>query len=171
MTDGSPLARKQTMKVIVADDDPIIRSLIISKLLELRCRVTEAVDGADAWAALAKEKFDLAFIDLQMPNIDGLTLIQCIRGHPRTKHMPIIVLTSRKDSQAVSEAFEAGATSFLVKPLQWSTFSSHVEYLMRLNQEASDARSMMQQAVAVCQLRGALMSKAISASSEAAERI
>lgn len=158
-------------KVMAADDDPITRSLIKSKLSELNCDVVEAADGADAWTVLGEDKYDLAIIDLHMPNIDGFTLIQCIRGHPRTKHMPVLVLTSRKDSDAVQSAFEAGATSFLIKPLQWSTFVSHIEYLMRLNQEASKSRINAQRVFAEVQVRDALMFRVAQMSSDAASQI
>ncbi len=144
-------------KVVVADDDPIIRQLMQSKLTQLGCEPLLAEDGMEAWQLLRGKNINLAIVDLEMPNIAGIPLIQAVRGHPRTKHLPIIVVTSRRDATAIQEAFEAGATSFLTKPVNWSTFGSHIEYLMRLSQSANQARNRAQCAEAAARVRDAIM--------------
>ena len=122
-----------SMRVIVVDDDPIFRSLVAAKLQKLSHEVVEAEDGGEAWSLIAQGDFQLALVDLEMPRFKGIELIRCIRSHPRTSRMPIVVVTSRNDSEAVRTSLEAGATSFVTKPLNWSMFSNHIEYLLRLH--------------------------------------
>jgi CheY-like chemotaxis protein len=72
------------------------------------------------------EKAGLAIVDLEMPNFDGLDLIKSVRGNPMLKHIPIIVLTGNESREALDGALAAGATSFLLKPLNWSAFGEHI---------------------------------------------
>lgn len=129
-------AISEPMDVIVVDDDPIFRSLVESKLSRLSHHVEQAEDGAVAWAKIAAKSFHLALIDLEMPHMGGLDLIRCIRSYPNTCRMPIVVVTSRNDADAVRASLEAGATSFVTKPLNWSMFANHIEYLLRLHSAA-----------------------------------
>ncbi|MBU1211880.1 MAG: response regulator [Alphaproteobacteria bacterium] len=169
------MAEHKTMdrtQVVVADDDPIIRQLFESKLTQMGCDVQSAEDGGAAWKLLRNNKHvDLAIVDLDMPNVDGFSLIQCVRGHPRTKHLPIIVVTSRTDAKAIQDAFGAGATSFLTKPLHWSTFSSHIEYLMRLTHAAHQARNLAQRAEAAVRIKDVVLRRTLEAGACGTERI
>lgn len=142
---STPGANRQ-IQVLVADDDPIQRSLVKQRLTRLNATTVEAEDGEAAWMLLLSQTFDLAIVDLSMPNLDGIALTQCIRGHPRTKNIPVIVITSRSDRESVDSAFAAGASSFLVKPVHWSTFGPHVEFLLRLAGAERDARVAIQKA-------------------------
>lgn len=160
------------IRVVVADDDPIIRQLYESKLTSMGCDVLVAEDGGQAWRLLSSnEHIDLAIVDLEMPNVDGISLIQCARGHPRTKHLPITVVTSRSDQKAIQAALAAGATSFLTKPLQWTTFTSHIEYLMRLTHSTQRARSECQISKASLRIKDIVLGRTNTACSEAARAI
>ncbi len=134
--------------VLLADDDPIFRSLVASRLARLSCRVVEAQDGAEAWSKARGQVFDFAIVDFEMPGLNGVGLVQCLRGHPRTKHLPIVMCTSRTDGGAMREAMEAGITSFLTKPLNWSVFDSHVGHLLhsceRFNESSRDVERLEQ---------------------------
>jgi CheY-like chemotaxis protein len=138
---ASAPARKP-LRVLVADDDPIVRSLIRSKI-GVAGDVVEAADGLEAWQLISKEVFELALVDLEMPNLDGFTLIQCIRSHPATRHIPIIVVTCRNDHSALQRALEAGASSYMTKPLTWSMFNAHVKHLLRLSATAEAAENTL----------------------------
>ncbi len=133
---------KKPLRVLVADDDPIVRSLIRSKI-GVAGDVVEAADGLEAWQLISKEVFQLALVDLEMPNLDGFTLIQCIRSHPATRHIPIIVVTCRNDHSALQRALEAGASSYMTKPLTWSMFNAHVKHLLRLSATAEAAENAL----------------------------
>jgi DNA-binding response OmpR family regulator len=133
MNPSSAKTCDKAMRVLVVDDDPIFRSLVATKLQRSGHVVEEAGDGAAAWSHASAKPFQLALVDLEMPHFKGIELIRCIRSHPRTCRMPIVVITSRNDAEAVRESLEAGATSFMTKPLNWSMFANHIEFLLRLH--------------------------------------
>jgi CheY-like chemotaxis protein len=124
---------------LVADDDPIFRSLIVARLSAMGTAVLEAGDGSEAWRAIQDADLSLAVVDLEMPGIDGMTLIQVLRSHPRTRHVPIVVCTSRESLSAMHAAVEAGASTFLNKPLNWSMFEGHIRHLMATRQASMAA--------------------------------
>lgn len=150
-------AQKDPIRVLIADDDPIMRSLIAARVQLLNGIAVEAEDGSAAWELQTTQQIDLAIIDLNMPNIDGFTLIRCMRNHLRTRHVPIIVVTSMNDAASINSAFEAGASSFLMKPLNWSTFQHHIGFLLRLVQDARQARVSSQKANADAQAKESIL--------------
>ena len=139
---------RDPLRILVADDDPILRNLMRARLVRFNGQAVDAEDGLAAWTLLSSQTFDIAIVDLGMPNLDGISLIQCMRGHPRTRHMPIIVVTSHDDRASIDRAFAVGASAFLIKPVVWSTFEHHIGFLLRLVETARDARTAAQQAVA-----------------------
>ncbi|MFN0219176.1 MAG: response regulator [Hyphomicrobium sp.] len=152
------LPRTAASRILLADDDPIIRSILAAKLATLKLGasdIVEAEDGHAAWEHLVRGDFQLAIVDLEMPNIDGFELIQCMRSHPRTKHIPIVVVTSREDPEALKAALEAGASSYLTKPIYWSMFSTHIEHLLRLSQTSRENSEALERANAQVQRHSA----------------
>jgi CheY-like chemotaxis protein len=143
------------LRALVVDDDPIMRDLVKSRLQNSVEEIVEAGDGLEAWMLLAKEHFHIAFVDLMMPHLNGFELIQCMRGHPRTKHLPIIALTSNDDRDSLVRALQIGASAFLTKPLTWSVFDTHVEHLLQLSASslAADRKASRQQAMSDAHLR------------------
>ena len=107
--------------------------MAVSRLAALDVTVVEAENGEKAMHLLQEQKIDLAIIDLEMPVIDGFMLLGCIRGHPRLKHIPVVVLTGREDREAMAQALSKGATSFLQKPLNWTAFGDHIRHLIELS--------------------------------------
>src|SRR5205814_2078537 len=65
-------------------------------------------------------------------NYNGVELIKDMRGHPALKHIPIIVLTANESRGGLENALTAGATSFLLKPLNWSAFGEHIRHVLEL---------------------------------------
>ena len=116
---------------MVVDDDAISRAVVSRKVAKL-ADVVEAEDGLEALARLQSMVFDLAIVDLEMPNFNGLDLIKCVRAHPTLKHIPILVLTGNESRGALEGALTAGATSFLLKPLNWGTFGEHINHVLHL---------------------------------------
>ena len=139
---------RDPLRILVADDDPILRNLMRARLVRFNGQAVDAEDGLAAWTLLCSQNFDIAIVDLGMPNLDGISLIQCMRGHPRTRHLPIIVVTSQDDRASIDRAFAVGASAFLIKPVVWSTFEHHIGFLLRLVETTRDARAAGQQAVA-----------------------
>lgn len=124
---------KLAARVLVVDDDPFSRTAVVKKVQQLRAITIEAEDGMQAFAMLRREPVDLAIIDLEMPIMNGHELLSCIRGAPRTKHLPVIVLTAADDRASLERALQCGATSLMIKPLNWAAFSSHIEHILHLS--------------------------------------
>jgi CheY-like chemotaxis protein len=120
-------------RVLIVDDDAFSRTAVAKKVQQLRAATLEADDGMKAFALLRREQIDLAIIDLEMPVMNGLELLGCIRGAPRLKHLPVLVLTAAEDRASLERALECGATSLMIKPLNWAAFSSHIEHILYLS--------------------------------------
>ncbi len=117
--------------VLIVDDDAFSRA-VVSKRIAMLADVVDAEDGYDALAHMQSTVFDLAIVDLEMPNFNGFELIRSVRGHPMLKHIPIIVLTGNETRAALESALTAGATSYLLKPLNWRAFGEHIRHVLEL---------------------------------------
>jgi len=104
--------------VLLAEDNKVLRFLIVSQLEKLNHRVHAVDNGVEAVEAWSQHTFDLILMDLQMPGMDGLEALRIIRsresGPLRT---PIIALTSATDASRHQEAFDAGADATELKPI------------------------------------------------------
>ena len=109
-------------KIMVIDDSNSMRALIRQALVSAGHQVIEAIDGQDALdraaAPGAASGIDLFLCDVNMPRIDGLTLVRRIRELVAFKFKPILMLTTEIDPEKKKLAKEAGATGWLVKPFQ-----------------------------------------------------
>ena len=125
--------------VLVVDDDRIMRRLLVSRLIDKDTNVIEAEDGHQAFMALQSQRVDLVIIDLEMPVMDGHQLLGVIRGYPKLRHLPVIVLTSKEDRASHERALSSGATSLLIKPLSWSVFGPHIRHILELSRATRQA--------------------------------
>lgn len=104
--------------IMVVDDSNSMRALIKTTLVGAGHQVVEAIDGQDALDKLATARVDLFLCDVNMPRVDGLTLVKRIRANIGMKFKPILMLTTEVDPEKKRVAKEAGATGWLVKPFQ-----------------------------------------------------
>jgi len=118
-------------RILVVDDEPTICQFICAKLQSDGHFAVGCDRGRTGWQELKKTGFDLAVFDLDLPDIDGFSLIEQVRKHSLTQHLPVIVLTGRDDSLAIEKAYTAGATSFVTKPVNWAQFGYQVRYILR----------------------------------------
>ena len=102
--------------ILTVDDSPSLRMAIRIALTGAGYSVTEAGDGVEGLATANAGKFDLIITDLNMPNMDGLTMIRELRKFPAHCGTPIIFLTTESDESIKQQAKAAGATGWLVKP-------------------------------------------------------
>ncbi len=117
-------------RVLVADDEPLSRAMVSKRLELLGAQIIEASSGSEAFALLMNGGVDAVILDLDMPDIDGFALLGCIRSHPKLRHLPVIVLSGLDDRGSIQKALEAGATSYLLKPLNWTAFGEHVRSVL-----------------------------------------
>lgn len=105
-----------TAKILTVDDSASIRLTTRVTLTNAGYEVTEAVDGMDGISKLQASQFDLVITDLNMPNMDGLTMIRELRKIPAQMGVPVIFLTTESDGELRQQAKAAGATGWLTKP-------------------------------------------------------
>ena len=105
-------------KALLVDDSTTLLMSIEGVLKKAGWEVRTATGGREALAALASYKPDLIITDLNMPGMDGITLIREIRKLPQTRFVPILMLTTESLQAKRQEAKAAGATGWLVKPVQ-----------------------------------------------------
>lgn len=148
--------RHHRSRVLVVDDDPIFLRLATTRLEKAVHGAAQAQDGMEAWHLLKGGGYDLALIDLEMPNMNGFALMRCIRTYPATQQMPLIVVSTHDDIATVQKAFQAGATGFLTKPLNWSMFLPYIEHLLALVRATEDARTRAQELGAHADARSAI---------------
>ena len=89
-------------------------------------KVTTAEDGAKALAKIEKADFDVVVLDLEMPNMNGFELLKRLRAVDRTRELPVVILTSREDADTAVKAFDAGATAYAMKPVNWERLRQRV---------------------------------------------
>ncbi len=107
-----------TASILTVDDSSSLRLATRIALTGAGYRVTEACDGLEGLGKAQGQKFDMIITDLNMPNMDGLSMIREIRKLPVQMGTPIIFLTTESDDAIKQEARAAGATGWLVKPFQ-----------------------------------------------------
>ncbi|EZP50445.1 MULTISPECIES: response regulator [Sphingomonas] len=107
-----------TASILTVDDSASLRMAIRIALTGAGYAVTEAGDGLEGLAKAAETRFDLIVTDLNMPNMDGLTMIRELRKQPDQAGVPILFLTTESDGDIKAQAREAGATGWLVKPFE-----------------------------------------------------
>src|SRR5262245_46506590 len=106
-------------KVLVVDDDPILREFAFVHLSSPTAGVETAPDGASGFAMLMHEPFDIALVDISMPQLDGFALLEKIRAEPKLCHLPVMMLTGHEDIGSIDRAYSLGANSFATKPVNW----------------------------------------------------
>ncbi len=112
--------------ILVVDDLPE-NSRLLARLLEpLGYQVHAARNGAQALDFVANQAPDLILLDLVMPEMDGFEVCQRLKGNEATRHIPVVVITGRKDREANLLAIEAGADDFLVKPFDQALLKARI---------------------------------------------
>ena len=117
--------------ILVADDDEMFRELVTEILTQGGYSVVRVKDGAEGWEALQKKKIDLAVLDLNMPNMDGLELTRKVRDDAKLRDLPILMLTVRARVEDQVTGYERGADDYLTKPFDSKMLLARVKVLAR----------------------------------------
>lgn len=105
--------------ILIVDDSSSLRTVVKMSLTRAGFDVIEASDGRDALARLDQAaKVHLVVSDVNMPNMDGITLTRSLRALPQFAHTPIVLLTTESSPEKKAEGKAAGATGWIVKPFQ-----------------------------------------------------
>ncbi|MBU0910231.1 MAG: response regulator, partial [Proteobacteria bacterium] len=117
--------------VLIVDDDMAQRLLMRETLHDSSLVVEEAANGVEALAAFERFSPDLVLMDVKMPKMDGFTACSMMRKLASGQDAVIVLVTGLEDFASIGRAFDAGATDFITKPVNWPLLSHRVRYLLR----------------------------------------
>jgi signal transduction histidine kinase len=117
--------------ILIVDDDDIVRTIMRAELEAEGYTVIEASDGLEGCEACWSSPPELVICDIIMPRMDGFELCRQLRRQPSSATVPILQMTGLDDSTSVEKAYDAGATDFIGKPLQWPILKHRVRYMLR----------------------------------------
>jgi two-component system, chemotaxis family, chemotaxis protein CheY len=127
------MAVEGTKNVLVVDDSVTMRRMVMVSLRDLKevC-FHEAGNGLEAIERLALGPIDLIILDLNMPDMHGMEVVQFAQGHAAFRSVPIVVLTTRGDEGSRGAALAAGASVYLTKPFDPAVLADHASKLLNL---------------------------------------
>jgi two-component system response regulator PhoP len=123
------------MRLLLIEDDAALRIGLARQLEADGYRVDQAADGADGLFQASEYPVDLAIVDLGLPKVNGITVVQRLRAEGRT--IPILILTARGSWQDKVVGLEAGADDYLVKPFEYPELAARVKALLRRSLKAA----------------------------------
>ncbi len=146
LTAGSPV-------ILTVDDDATVRAFLRTSLESAGLEVIEASCGEEAIRVFADQRPQLVLLDVAMPGLDGFATCAALRTLPGGGSVPIVMLTGSDDLPAITRAYEAGATDFEVKSVNWVILGHRIHYLLRAKRtldalRASEARLAAAQRIA-----------------------
>jgi two-component system chemotaxis response regulator CheY len=125
------------MRFLVVDDFSTMRRIVKNLLKELGyANVDEAEDGVQALAKLRSEPFDFVVSDWNMPNMDGLTMLQNIRSDPTLAKLPVLMVTAEAKKENIIAAAQAGANGYVVKPFTAATLDEKLNKIFEKLEKA-----------------------------------
>ena len=117
-------------RILVVDDDVTLLLLMSETLKGAGFSVMEAKNGAEAVEKYRQFRPNLVLLDIEMPEMDGFSACAQMRGDAGEKALPIVMVTGLDDAASIHRAFEAGATDFILKPINWPLFQYRVSAIL-----------------------------------------
>lgn len=131
--------------ILVTDDDDIMRTMVYETLIQLGYRVIQASSGQDCLKAYLHYSPDLVLLDLEMPEMNGIQCCQELRSLTKNDLSPILIMSASTHPEAMEQAFAAGATDYLTKPISWPIFKQRVQQALQTKQTIADLERQLQQ--------------------------
>jgi diguanylate cyclase (GGDEF)-like protein len=122
---------EQRIRVLIADDDALLRDIAAATLDAAGFDVEVVATGDAAVAACAARIPDIALLDVEMPNGSGYQACAGIRQLPGGANLPIVMVTGHDDPASIDQAYNVGATDFVVKPINWALIVHRIRYVLR----------------------------------------
>ena len=119
--------------ILLVEDSATTRSLIRAVIEEIGdFDVVEAPTGFDALKLLPAQDFDLVLTDINMPDINGLELINFVKGNPRYNHIPLIIVTTERSEEDKKRGMALGATAYVTKPFKAPELQGIIRKILNL---------------------------------------
>ena len=128
------------MKILIIEDENDISAFVKKGLHEAGYIVDTAFDGDDGYMKLLTEQYDAAVVDIMLPGMDGLTIIEKIRA--KKINTPIIILSAKREVDDRVIGFRKGGDDYLTKPFSFSELLVRVQSLIRRSQKAGDETTL-----------------------------
>ncbi|MDZ7640533.1 MAG: response regulator transcription factor [Desulfurivibrio sp.] len=132
---GDTVAEGSRATILIVEDDENIQQLVGYNLARAGFQVLYADDGEQALARVAKENPDLVVLDLMLPGLDGHEVCKALRRDPRSRRLPIIMLTARSDEDEISAGLDLGADDYITKPFSPKVLLSRIKSVLRRGRE------------------------------------
>lgn len=132
-------------KILVADDDRLLRGLLEHKLAVAGFEVDIAEDGGAALELARTMKYDLMVLDAMMPVMDGFEVLRRLKNDPDTASLPVVMLTARRGEHDVLDALERGAAEYLTKPFIPDELVLRIRKRIKDERARSDASDLQQE--------------------------
>ncbi|HEY6560198.1 MAG TPA: response regulator [Polyangiaceae bacterium] len=117
--------------ILVVDDSKVMRDMVVACLRAIAgTQFVHASSGLEAIEQLSLSPFDLMVLDLNMPDITGIEVLEFLRGQDTLRALPVLIVTTRGDDQSREQVLRAGASSFLAKPFTPDAIIAEVRALL-----------------------------------------
>lgn len=133
--------------VLIIDDDTVARLLAREALEQSGWSVEEAENGRIGLDMFVTRHPDLVLLDIMMPEMDGFAVCTELRKLPEGIHTPVLIMTGLEDYQSITQAYDVGATDFIVKPINGLLLGHRVRYMLRAGQAMRDLRHSQEKLV------------------------
>ena len=117
-------------RILVADDDPAIQKVLFQTFRLEGYEVATASDGEEALTELEGELPDVVVLDVMMPKLDGFDVLKRIRADPRTKALPVILLTARSSQDDIWQGWQSGVDYYMTKPFDVEDLLKFLEHVL-----------------------------------------
>jgi two-component system, OmpR family, response regulator len=128
------------MRVLLVEDDPTIAAFVAKGLREAGFAVDEAADGETGLTLAREQKFDAAIVDVMLPRLDGLSLIDALRG--RGVRTPVLILSAKRSVDDRVRGLQAGGDDYLTKPFAFAELLARVQALIRRSTGAAEPTTL-----------------------------
>jgi CheY-like chemotaxis protein len=122
------------LKILTVDDSKTVRIIIRNAFKRFDCEIIEAGNGVEGLEK-AKTKPDLVLLDITMPVMDGLAMLQGMRAEPELQQIPVVMLTAEGQKTSADQALALGSNGYLVKPFSNDTLIQQVSRLLPLTEK------------------------------------
>lgn len=105
-------------RILIVDDSPTVRQFLAACLTPLAAELAEASTGLEAVEKLSIQPFDLVFLDINMPDMDGVEVVAFLKSHPSLARVPVVMVTTRSDPALRDRLLAQGVNRYITKPFE-----------------------------------------------------